>query len=122
MPDDDGRRRRAPRSRRHPRVTLCYRRPRRAPDWPFNLFCMVHARTREEALAVIDELNMPPRPRSDHAVLFSTRCFKQRGARFSRAQRRNALKPIADPTERAIVNGLAGRLSAHRSGRFATPA
>ena len=29
-----------------PFVTLCYRRPRRLPDWPYNLFCMVHGRDR----------------------------------------------------------------------------
>ena len=23
-------------------VTLCYQRPRRLPDWPYNLFCMIH--------------------------------------------------------------------------------
>lgn len=65
-------------------VTLCYRRPRRPPDWPYNLFCMIHARTREEASAAMERVN-----RSvgvgvfPHDVLYSTRCFKQRGARFS---------------------------------------
>jgi DNA-binding Lrp family transcriptional regulator len=65
-------------------VTLCYRRPRRPPDWPYNLFCMIHARTREEASAAIERVK-----RSvgvgvfPHDVLYSTRCFKQRGARFS---------------------------------------
>ena len=70
---------------RHPRVTLCYRRPRRPPDWRFNLFCMVHARTREEALATVGELDRAAghRPRE---VLFSTRCFKQRGARFGQSK------------------------------------
>ncbi|MCC6777770.1 MAG: Lrp/AsnC family transcriptional regulator [Hyphomicrobiales bacterium] len=67
----------------HPRVTLCYRRPRRLPHWPFNLFCMVHAGARAEALAVIDELDRSVAAPVEHAVLFSTRCFKQRGARFS---------------------------------------
>ena len=27
-------------------VTLCYRRPRRLPDWPYNLFAMIHGRDR----------------------------------------------------------------------------
>jgi DNA-binding Lrp family transcriptional regulator len=67
----------------HPRVTLCYRRPRRLPDWPFNLFCMVHASARAEALAILEELNRRVAAPLAHAVLFSTRCFKQRGARFS---------------------------------------
>lgn len=69
---------------RHPRVTLCYRRPRRPPAWTYNLFCMVHAKSRNDAYDVIDEINL----RADtglirQAVLFSKRCFKQRGAAFS---------------------------------------
>ncbi|MEZ5787966.1 MAG: Lrp/AsnC family transcriptional regulator [Xanthobacteraceae bacterium] len=69
---------------RNPRVTLCYRRQRRPPDWPYNLFCMVHAKTRGDALAIIDDVNgVAGTSRFDHAVLFSTRCFKQRGAVFS---------------------------------------
>ena len=69
---------------RHPKVTLCYRRPRRLPLWPYNLFCMVHARSRSEAYAAIDELNlMADTGLNGQAVLFSTRCFKQRGAVFS---------------------------------------
>lgn len=67
------------------RVTLCYRRRRSPPDWPYNLFCMVHAKARAEALAIVDDLNaIAGASNSDRAVLFSTRCFKQRGAVFSR--------------------------------------
>lgn len=69
----------------HPAVTLCYRRPRRLPLWPYNLFCMVHAKSRREAFAAIDELNLlADTGLNRQAVLFSTRCFKQRGAVFSR--------------------------------------
>ena len=69
---------------RHPKVTLCYQRPRRPPLWPYNLFCMVHAKSRREAYAAIDELNLTADTGLNHqAVLFSTRCFKQRGAVFS---------------------------------------
>jgi siroheme decarboxylase len=69
---------------RHPRVTLCYRRPRRPPVWPFNLFCMVHAKSRGEAYAVIDEINLQADTGLNRqVVLFSKRCFKQRGAVFS---------------------------------------
>lgn len=69
---------------RHPKVTLCYRRPRRLPEWPYNLFCMVHAKRQDDALDVVDELNRALAGAArGHAVLFSTRCFKQRGATFS---------------------------------------
>ncbi|MCC6948435.1 MAG: hypothetical protein IT539_11765 [Bradyrhizobiaceae bacterium] len=68
----------------NPRVTLCYRRPRRLPHWPYNLFCMVHARSSGDAHAAINDLNLANDPaRYDQAILFSTRCFKQRGALFS---------------------------------------
>lgn len=71
-------------------VTLCYCRPRRLPDWPYNLFCMVHAKTRSEAKAVIDDVNaIASIGAFNHAVLFSTRCFKQRGALFSDPARRS---------------------------------
>lgn len=68
----------------NPRVTLCYRRQPRPPMWPFNLFCMVHAKAREDALGTIADLNaVAGIGLYEQAVLFSTRCFKQRGALFS---------------------------------------
>lgn len=68
-----------------PEVTLCYRRPRRPPDWPYNLFCMVHGRDRAEVEAVIAGLSARHGlVRFGHAVLFSTRRFKQTGARYGR--------------------------------------
>ena len=64
-------------------VTLCYQRPRRLPDWPYNLFCMVHGRDRDDVLACIgcmaEGLGLEA---VAHAVLFSGRRFKQRGARY----------------------------------------
>jgi DNA-binding Lrp family transcriptional regulator len=69
---------------RNKRVTLCYRRKRVQPDWPYNLYCMVHAKSRRDALAVVGELNAAAGIRhKNQTVLFSTRCFKQRGAVFS---------------------------------------
>lgn len=73
---------------RNPNVTLCYRRPRRLPDWPYNLFCMVHSKSRAEAFATIDDLNLvADTGLAPQAVLFSTRCFKQRGAILSKQER-----------------------------------
>jgi siroheme decarboxylase len=68
-----------------PFVTLCYRRPRRPPVWPYNLFCMIHGRARAEVEAQIEHAaraaGLDGLPR---AVLFSRRRFKQRGARYAR--------------------------------------
>ena len=50
-----------------------------------------------------------PTPASTRqAVLFSTRCFKQRGAVLSRPARGDCMMRICDPTDRAIINGLQG--------------
>ena len=69
---------------REPGVTLCYQRPRVLPDWPYNLFCMIHGQARVEVEAKIAEL----RERlhlAGHAydVLFSLTRFKQTGARYA---------------------------------------
>jgi len=67
-----------------PAVTLCYRRPRRLPDWPYNLFCMIHGRERDEVEGIIADL----RQRHGlsgfaHDVLFSLTRYKQQGARYA---------------------------------------
>jgi DNA-binding Lrp family transcriptional regulator len=69
---------------RRPEVTLCYRRARRAPVWPYNLYCMIHGRSRKEVNAQLAALNAEEGlARHAHAVLFSRRAFKQRGARYA---------------------------------------
>ena len=66
-----------------PFVTLCYRRPRRLPVWPYNLFCMIHGRDRDEVARQIEVLKGKAGiTRLPSATLFSERCFKQRGAAY----------------------------------------
>lgn len=69
-----------------PAVTLCYRRRRALPDWPYNLFCMIHGKQRDEVIAarnaLAERLGLDTWP---HAVLFSGERFKQRGARYVEA-------------------------------------
>ena len=68
-----------------PGVTLCYRRRPHPRHWPYHVYCMVHARSRNEAHATLarasDAVGLGALPRR---VLFSTRCFKQTGARIAR--------------------------------------
>ncbi len=70
-----------------PGVTLCYRRARHLPQWPYNLFCMIHGKERRAVQALRDaiaaRIGLDAWP---HAVLFSTRCFKQRGARIATSE------------------------------------
>lgn len=62
-------------------ITLCYRRPRHLPQWRYNLYCMIHGKSREEVLAhlewMVNHCGLQALP---HEVLFSRRRFKQRGA------------------------------------------
>jgi DNA-binding Lrp family transcriptional regulator len=63
-------------------VTLCYRRARHLPEWPYNLYCMVHGRSREEVSPVIERLCRVAGYPCE--ALFSLRRFKQCGARYFR--------------------------------------
>ena len=65
-------------------VTLCYRRPRCLPEWPYNLFCMIHGRERGEVEATIAELRQRHGLENyAHETLFSLTRFKQNGARYA---------------------------------------
>ena len=65
-------------------VTLCYRRPRCLPEWPYNLFCMIHGRERGEVEATIAELRQRRGlEKYAHETLVSPTRFKQNGARYA---------------------------------------
>jgi DNA-binding Lrp family transcriptional regulator len=68
-----------------PEVSHCYRRPHRPPDWPYNLYAMVHGRSREEVLAVVERFSgQAGLEQAPRAVLFSERQFRKRGTRLLR--------------------------------------
>ena len=64
-------------------VSHCYHRPRRMPDWPYNLFAMVHGHSQAE---VRDKVNQIAQLLGDkirqHDVLLSTRILKKTGLRI----------------------------------------
>lgn len=67
-----------------PGVTLCYRRPRMLPDWPYNLFAMVHGSDRSTVLRQVEDIARTMKLENvERDVLFSTRQFKQCGARYN---------------------------------------
>lgn len=63
-----------------PEVTHCYERPR-YPDWPYNLFTMVHSYTPEDcekvAVRISDATGI-----KDYTLIFSEREFKKTGVRL----------------------------------------
>ncbi len=64
-------------------VSHCYRRPRHLPDWPYNLFAMVHGKDRDE---VEDKAGRIAALLGDacrgHEILYSSRILKKTGLRF----------------------------------------
>ncbi|MBT3915240.1 MAG: Lrp/AsnC family transcriptional regulator [Rhodospirillaceae bacterium] len=64
-------------------VTHCYRRPRHLPDWPYNLFAMVHGKTRDEVFEKVEKISdLLDDADQGHEVLFSTKILKKTGLRI----------------------------------------
>ncbi len=64
-------------------VSHCYCRPRRLPQWPYNLFAMVHGKSREEVEQQVAQIAtlLGAQARS-HTILYSTRILKKTGLRL----------------------------------------
>lgn len=66
------------------RVSHCYQRPRRLPDWPYNLFAMVHGRDRAAVEAEVARIaGLIGAASRGHAILYSTRILKKTGLRLA---------------------------------------
>lgn len=67
-----------------PFVSHCYLRPRALPDWPYNLFAMLHGQSIDEVeakRAEVASLLGPACRASD--ILYSTRILKKSGMRLA---------------------------------------
>jgi siroheme decarboxylase len=64
-------------------VSHCYHRPRHPPDWPYNLFAMVHGRDRAEVERQVGVIaGLLGAADRGHAILYSTRILKKTGLRI----------------------------------------
>ena len=65
-------------------VSHCYQRPRHLPEWPYNLFAMVHGRDRAEVEAKVAEIaRLLGADDRGHELLYSTKILKKTGLRSS---------------------------------------
>jgi DNA-binding Lrp family transcriptional regulator len=65
-------------------VSHSYHRPRYLPEWPYNLFAMVHGRDRAEVEAKVAQIAaLLGEADRGHAVLYSTRILKKTGLRIT---------------------------------------
>jgi DNA-binding Lrp family transcriptional regulator len=64
-------------------VSHCYHRPRCMPDWPYNLFAMVHGHSQAEVRDKVNQIaQLLGGKVRHHDVLFSTRILKKTGLRI----------------------------------------
>ncbi|ABV94907.1 putative nitrite reductase heme biosynthesis H protein [Dinoroseobacter shibae DFL 12 = DSM 16493] len=68
-------------------VSHCYERPRALPDWPYNLFAMVHGDTRDEVEAKRAEIaTLLGAACRASDVLYSKRILKKTGLRLAKGK------------------------------------
>jgi len=64
-------------------VSHCYHRPPHPPAWPYNLFAMVHGRTRAEVEAQVAQIaELLGDGNLGHEILYSTQLLKKTGLRI----------------------------------------
>jgi DNA-binding Lrp family transcriptional regulator len=64
-------------------VTLCYQRPI-LPEWPYNWYCMIHGKNKDTVQSQLAQLiEQCGLETVEKQILFSSRCFKQRGAVYT---------------------------------------
>ena len=89
---------------RHPAVSHCYQRPAYPPDWPYQLFTMVHARSQEELAGAIAGLERTIRPLRI-AVLPTVREFKKVRLRYFE-EGEGELQVAAEPETSSVKRGV----------------
>ena len=64
-------------------VSHCYRRPRALPDWPYNLFAMVHGHGKAEVERQAFQIHcLLVEACRHHEILYSSRILKKTGLRL----------------------------------------
>lgn len=92
-----------------PQVSHCYLRPT-YPDWPYNLFTMIHGRKARDCQGVIDAISEKAGIK-DYAVLYSTKEYKKVRVKYfteelDEWERHVALAPAPTPAP-AGAGGMA---------------
>ena len=60
----------------HPRISHCYYRPSNYPGWPFTFYTMIHGRSEQDCLDVIEELRRTT-PLREYEMLKSLKELKK---------------------------------------------
>ena len=66
-----------------PFVSHCYERPRFLPEWPYNLFAMLHGKTREEVAEKVQQVvDLLGEHCAGYELLYSKQILKKTGLRI----------------------------------------
>lgn len=66
-----------------PFVSHCYERPRFLPEWPYNLFAMVHGKSKDEVAEKVQEIiNLLGEHCAGYELLYSKQILKKTGLRL----------------------------------------
>ena len=64
-------------------VSHCYHRPRHLPEWPYNLFAMVHGKSQTQVDQLIQQIiELLGKYNHGHETLYSTKILKKTGLRI----------------------------------------
>ena len=70
----------------YPQVSHCYQRPAYPPRWSYNLFTMIHGRTKHDVEEVVGQIARET-GLDQYQVLYSTREFKKERVRYFEEER-----------------------------------
>jgi hypothetical protein len=62
-------------------VSHCYER-RKCDGWNFNLYCMVHGKTKAGCISIVKEITNKIGPGVSYSILLSTKEEKKTGAKY----------------------------------------
>jgi len=67
-------------------VSHCYERPRFLPEWPYNLFAMIHGKSKEEVSEKVQQvINLLGEHCAGYELLYSKQILKKTGLRLKDA-------------------------------------
>ncbi len=93
-------------------VSHCYLRSRHPPEWPYNLFAMVHGKDRNEVETKLRQIAMilGSAVRA-HEVLYSSRILKKTGLRLPARHTNDARTETQKSNKKTEVNNRGSQCS-----------
>jgi len=65
----------------YPQVSHCYQRKKKASSWNYNLYSMIHAKTKEECFRIVKDISRKTFCK-DFRILFSSKEYKKTPAKY----------------------------------------